>query len=76
MSLFRKKGKAKIINSFSLDRYEPVIRSSVCTGEITACMRDRESGKLREVMLIQNDTDLKTFAEETGVDLADIRTVY
>ena len=59
-----------------MENYEPVLRSSICTGEQTACMRDRATGKLHEVMVIRNSQDLKQFAEEYGVNLDTIRTVY
>ena len=48
----------------------------VCTGEMTACMRNRETGKLHEVMIIRDSDDKKQFAEEYGVDPDSIRTVY
>ena len=37
---------------------EPVIRASICTGEQVACMRNRETGQLREIMLIRDEGDL------------------
>ena len=56
--------------------FEPVIRSSICTGEKVACMRDRKSGKIHELMLIQSDTDLKEFRRKYHVDAESIRTIY
>ena len=76
MSLFRKRQNKLQMPCYPADRYEPVIRSSVCTGEKTACMRDRETGKLHEVMLIRDAEDLKLFSEHCGVEPDQIRTVY
>ena len=29
---------------YPLEQFEPVLRSSICTGEMTVCFRDREAG--------------------------------
>ena len=61
---------------FPPNRYEPVLRRSICTGETTACARERETGKLHELMLIRTEQDLKQFAKDYGVDPSEIQTVY
>ena len=75
MSIFSRKQPVSH-PSFPPDRFEPVIRSSICTGEKTACMKDRETGKLKEVMLIRTDTDLDEFCRIYGVDKGSLKTVY
>ena len=60
---------------FPLERYEPVIRSSICTGERTACMRDRQTGKIHEIMLVRTPQDLVAFAEQYGIDADGIETI-
>ncbi len=54
----------------------PVIRASICTGEKTACLRDRRTGKLEEVMLIRTPEDLREFLETYGVTEEEVETVY
>ena len=76
MSLFRKKEKAPTPTPFPAEQYEPVIRSSICTGEMTACMRNRETGKLTEITLIRSPYDLAQFGKQYGVDVSTMRTVY
>ena len=77
MSLFKKKNTTELISSqYPLDKFEPVIRSSVCTGERTACMRNRETGKRYEIMLIRDSEDLAEFGKKCGMDAESIRTVY
>ena len=76
MKLFKKKRRASPVHPFPFEKYEPVIRSSICTGEMTACMRDRETGKLHEVLLIRDENDLRKLTEDIGVDSRDIRTIY
>jgi hypothetical protein len=61
---------------FSLEEYEPVLRQSICTGERTACMRERATGRLREVQLIRDEKDLEAFCAACGADPAEIKTIY
>ncbi len=42
-------------------RQVAVIRSSICTGEMAAGFRDRESGRFTEVMLIRSLEDEEKF---------------
>ena len=56
--------------------YEPVIRSSICTGEKVACMRERVSGKLQELMLIRTEEDLAVFCRRYHVKSDEVRTIY
>ncbi len=58
------------------EQFEPVLRSSICTGEMTACFRDRGTGKLKEIMVIRSPKDLADFGKEYGVDVSKMRTVY
>ena len=76
MPLFRKRKTAPAPSPYPLDQYEPVLRSSICTGEMTACMRNRETGKIHEIMVIRNPKDLADFGKEYGVHVENMRTVY
>ncbi len=62
--------------AFPPEDYEPVIRCSICTGEQVACMRDRRSGHLQEVMLLRSPDDLVVFCRQYGVEHEQIRKVY
>lgn len=55
---------------------EPVLRCSICTGEQTLCARDRETGKLHELMLIRTPDELEGFCAENGLSSGDINRVY
>ena len=74
MKLFKRTSPEPL--PFPPDRYEPVLRRSICTGETTACARERATGKLHELMLIRTEQDLKQFAKDYGVDPSEIPTVY
>ena len=75
MSLFSKKKQPKP-SPFPPDTYEPVLRSSICTGETTACFRNRETGKLHEVVVIRDQSDLQEFGRQYGVDVEHLKRVY
>ena len=72
MGLFSRK---KETPQFPPEQYEPVLRCSICTGEQVACMRERETGKLRELMLIRTEADLDAFRRSYGVS-GEIRRIY
>ena len=74
MSIFRKQKQAA--PAFSLEEYEPVLRCSICTGEQVACMRNRATGQLREVMLIRSSSDLEDFCRSYRVSAETIRKVH
>ena len=50
------------------EKQEPVIRSSICTGEKAAGFKDKESGKFTEVMLIKSPEDERLFMEIYKLD--------
>ena len=77
MGLFKKKTSSPLPDpGFPAEQFEPVLRSSICTGEKTACMRDRKTGELHEIMLIRDRNELEQFAQRYAVDPDSIRTVY
>ncbi len=73
MGLFSRKKER--VPEFPPEKFEPVLRCSICTGEQVACMREREGGKLREIMLIRDADDLETFRRNYGVT-GEIRKIY
>jgi len=60
---------------YDREKMIPVVRKSICTGEETAGFRDRETGKFHEVMLLRNDSDLKSFMEMYNI-LETPQTIY
>lgn len=42
---------------------KPVIRASICTGEVAAGFKDIRTGKIEEIMLIRSPEDLEKFKE-------------
>lgn len=61
---------------FPPELFEPVIRCSICTGEKVACMRERASGHLQEIMLIRTPQDMEEFRARYGLEGEKIRDIY
>ena len=61
--------------AYDHERLEPVIRSSICTGEKVAGFREKETGRFREVSLIRTPADLDAFKKKYGVE-GDLPTIY
>ena len=74
--MFGWKKKAPEPPQFPPEDFEPVIRASICTGEKVACMRDRRTGRLQEVMLIRSREDLEDFCRRYQTESDKIKTVY
>ena len=54
--------KRETVTPYDRQTQLPIIKSSVCTGEKTACFQDLRTKKITEIMLIRDDRDL---AEKT-----------
>ena len=73
MSLFNKKSKFPKLPEGD---YDIVLRCSICNGEQVLCLKDRSSGDMRELMLVNDPDDLEGFCKENGISADDIRKVY
>ncbi len=71
--LFRKKN---VVKSYDPAAYTPVIRCSICTGEQVAGFRDKTTGKIEDIMLLQSEWDLKKFRELYDLPDEPIEKVY
>ena len=64
MGLFKKK---TLVLTYDKENKKPVIKSSICNGEQVAGFKDIHTGKIEEVMLIRNSTDLEKFKAMYGI---------
>ncbi len=48
-------------------KQEPVMRKSICTGETTAGLKDRENGHYTDLMLIRSEEDVRIFMKRCGI---------
>lgn len=65
MGLFKKKA---IVQIYDKENKKPVIKSSICNGEMVAGFKDIHTNKIEEVMLIKNDADLEKFKAMYGIN--------
>ena len=73
MSLFKRRPAPA--PEFTPEEWEPVVRSSICTGEKVAGFREKETGRFREVSLIRSPADLDAFKQKYGIT-DEIPTIY
>ncbi|MBR6959298.1 MAG: aspartate dehydrogenase [Clostridiales bacterium] len=60
--------------AYDPEKMEPVVRKSICTGEMTLGFVETGTGKFHDVRLASGQADIDAFMKETGVD--SIRTIY
>ena len=70
------KQSVKRVYPYPEEQFEPVLRCSICTGEQTACVRNRETGKITELMLIRDEQDTKLFHRQYGFEGTDFEKIY
>ena len=56
--------------------FDVVLRSSICNGEEVLCLKDRQTGDLKELMLIKTPSDLEGFCDANGIPPESIRKIY
>lgn len=69
--MFKKRKQVK--ESYDRENQRPVIRSSICTGEQVAGLKDIHTGKFTEVMVIRDRKDLDEFMAKYDIAASDIR---
>ena len=74
MLFSRFKRKTAPAQAFDRERLEPVIRSSICTGEKVAGFKNKADGRFTEVMLIRSYGEEEKFKEMYHLDT--VKTEY
>ena len=65
MGLFKKK---QVTKAYDKENKKPVIKASICNGEQVAGFKDIHTGRIEEIMLIKNRTDLDEFKKMYGIE--------
>lgn len=73
---FVRRRQVKPTRSYDAAKKRPVIRSSICTGEQTACFQDLQTGRLEEVMLLRTPADRAEFCRAYGIREEDLTVIY
>ncbi len=73
--MFFKKRREKIqLIQYDKEKEIPVVRCSICTGEQVAGFQNIQTGKVRDYMLIRDETDLEKFKNNCQVE--QLKKVY
>ena len=75
MELFKRK-KEKSLPKIQSDKYELVLRCSICNGEQVLCQRDRKDGSLQELMVIRSSEDLLKICKDNHIDPESVKKIY
>lgn len=73
MGIFKKKTEKA---AYDAETEIPVIKTGICTGEQVAGFKNKNTGKIQEVMLIRDQSDLRLFLESYGLKPEDIKKEY
>lgn len=66
--------KRPIKKDFDREHLKPVLRGSICTGELTAGFKDIRTGKVTDVQLVRNQKELDDFMR--AYDITEIEKIY
>lgn len=66
--MFHRKRLSEPIKEYDRENVKPVIKCSICNGEQVAGFKNIRTGKFEEIMLIQNEGDLRSFMQMYGID--------
>ncbi|MGX8698470.1 MAG: aspartate dehydrogenase [bacterium] len=55
---------------------EPVVRRSICTGEMTLGFADKKDGRFHEYELAHTEAELAAFCRRAGIAREELKTVY
>ena len=55
---------------------QPVIMSSICTGEKIAGFKNLDNGRFEDIMLIKCDKDFKKFLKSYAIDEKDVINMW
>ena len=71
---FRKKKTAS--GAYLAEEYEPAVRKSICTGEMTFGFIRKADGHFVDIALVRNEEEMKTLASGYGFGGCEIREIY
>ena len=61
--------------SYDRERYQPAVKTSICTGERVAGLIELETRKFRDICLIRSDRELASFCREYGVTEEELKKI-
>ena len=76
MPLFFRRKREETRPAYDPQRQQPAVRRSICTGEMTGGLVDRDTGRFHELELLRTREELRSFCAKMGVTEAEIKTIY
>ena len=73
--MFGIKKKKTVDIKYDPDKEQPVIKTSICTGEKVAGFMDKTSKRFRDVMLIRSSDELEGFCEACGIKQEELKNI-
>ena len=70
------KKKKTLCGSYPEGEYEPAVRKSICTGEMTFGFIRKTDGHFIDIALVRNEEEMKTLAVGYGFEGCEIREIY
>ncbi len=71
--MFNKKNR--YIETYDLEKYIPIIKASICTGEQVIGFKEKSTNKFIEISLIKDIKDIEDFRKKYNV-LGEIKKEY
>lgn len=70
------KKKKTISGAYPAGEYEPAVRKSICTGEMTFGFIRKADSHFVDIALVRNEEEMKTLASGYGFGGCEIREIY
>ena len=61
---------------YDRENMTPALHKSICTGETVAGFIDNRTGKFKDILLIRNEKDLKSFLKNYNVDKSNLKSDF
>ena len=71
--MFKKKETSKV--TYDRERYQPAVKTSICTGERVAGLIDLTTRKFQDITLIRSDKELESFCRQYGVTVDELKKI-
>ena len=61
--------------TYDREKFQPALKTSICTGERVAGLIDLETRKFRDICLIRSDRELAAFCRQYGVTEDELKKI-
>ena len=67
--------KRSVSVTYDRERYQPAVKTSICTGERVAGLIEKDTRKFHDIRLIRSDKELAAFCREYGVTEDELKRI-